>query len=118
MVNTTDSIGGKKVVPLTQVPEGTAAPRYRAPKEEDNRYTVTSRLFEEDLVSEDAEVLHVLPAQGWRACFEGGRTEPLVCWAVLEDDRAYGVALVNGKLNVSTSVENRPGWTGYIREDG
>jgi len=75
-------------------------------------------VVEEDLEYTDSnEVLHIVSASGWCATFKDGREEPLVGWAVLENDRAHGF-IVAGRsggpvIDASADVSKEPGFTGY-----
>jgi hypothetical protein len=80
----------------------------------------TSRVVEEDLeyVDEGAGIEFVLPGGSWVAEFEGGRREPLVFWAVLDDGRAYGVVLGrDGKVNAHDDVSRQEDFKTYRKDD-
>jgi hypothetical protein len=91
-----------------EVPRGT--------RESTGHVTNTTRIFEEDLVYEDAspDILAVLPGGGWCAVVDGDAI-PLVCWVALDSGTMHGVVLgENGLIDLTDgNVEKHPNFTGY-----
>jgi hypothetical protein len=70
-----------------------------------------------DEEDEEPEIIAVLPATGWTAAFENGHHEPLVAFVVLDDGKAYGVAIgEDGKIDATNSVEEIDGFQRYEKE--
>jgi hypothetical protein len=72
-------------------------------------------VVEEDLnyLDEEPEILAVLPATGWQAVV-GGEAVGLVAFVALDDGRMHGVAVGDdGRVDLTNSVEQHPGFTGY-----
>lgn len=78
---------------------------------------MTSRVTDEDMVYEDEEpeIISVLPAAGWAAVV-GERRLPLVVFVAMADGKLYGVVVgPDGRVDLTNSVEQHPGFTGYIQ---
>jgi hypothetical protein len=79
------------------------------------RHINTSRVTDEDMRYEDEEeeIISVVPAARWCAVV-GERRLPLVCFVALDDASMYGVVIgEDGKVGLTNSVEQHPGFTGY-----
>jgi hypothetical protein len=75
----------------------------------------TSAVVEENLtyVDEAPEILAVVSAGDWCALI-ADEAVPMPVWVVLDDASMYGVVVgVDGRIDLSNSVETRPGFTGY-----
>ena len=92
--------------------------------EEDRQHRVnTSGIYELpprgtliDADEEEPEIIAVIPATGWLARFENGSTETLVAFVAWDDASMRGVSGNARRINLEDSVENRPGFAGYIND--
>ncbi len=77
----------------------------------------TSRVTEEDMqiLDEEPEIVSVVPAAGWCAAV-GEKLVALIAFVALDDGKLYGVVVgPDGRVDLTNSVEQHPGFTGYIQ---
>ena len=77
----------------------------------------TSRVTEEDMqiLDEEPEIVSVVPAAGWCAAV-GEKLVALIAFVALDDGKLYGVVVgPDGRVDLTNSVEQHRGFTGYIQ---
>ncbi|MCB1590783.1 MAG: hypothetical protein KDI56_17850 [Xanthomonadales bacterium] len=62
--------------------------------------------------TDDPVILQIIPAPGWWACYDGGVTEPVMAFALVEEQGARRVASVVADFRVPMLAEDADGFAG------
>jgi len=115
-MNTSDSV--KRVQPVSELPNDEAAELPRAGTKEPNRYTVTTRLYEEDLIDLDepeVSITQQLDSEGYFAVVQEGeryRSVPVASFYVFSDGSLYGAD------EEGVDLAGFEGFAGFVFSDG
>jgi len=67
------------------------------------------------ILDEEPEIVSVVPAAGWCAAV-GEKLVALIAFVALDDGKLYGVVVgPDGRVDLTNSVEQHRGFTGYIQ---